>query len=190
MMSSNGNIFRVTGHLCGAFTGNRWIPLTKASDAELWCFLWWINGWVNNREAGDLRRHRAHYDVAVMLISSLHMYEWSFSLWWRHMSVKAPHLTGISTVCSTVNPDERQRKYQRSATTIVSSWITELDIFCASLKGMYRHNIEYDDENKHVYYSLFQMEVDTPNLPYCQTYRFEGKHLSFNQFSLSFVIHV
>ena len=27
----------------------------------------WINGWVNNREAGDLRRHRPHYDVSVML---------------------------------------------------------------------------------------------------------------------------
>ena len=26
----------------------------------------WINGWVNKREAGDLRRHRAHYDVIVM----------------------------------------------------------------------------------------------------------------------------
>ena len=26
----------------------------------------WINAWVNNREAGDLRRHRAHYDVIVM----------------------------------------------------------------------------------------------------------------------------
>ena len=26
----------------------------------------WINGWVNNREAGDLRRHRTHYDVIVM----------------------------------------------------------------------------------------------------------------------------
>ena len=26
----------------------------------------WINVWVNNREAGDLRRHRAHYDVIVM----------------------------------------------------------------------------------------------------------------------------
>ena len=26
----------------------------------------WINGWVNNGEAGDLRRHRAHYDVTVM----------------------------------------------------------------------------------------------------------------------------
>ena len=26
----------------------------------------WINGWVNNREAGDLSCHRAHYDVIVM----------------------------------------------------------------------------------------------------------------------------
>ena len=40
MTSSNGNIFRITGHLCGKFTGPRWIPRTKASDAELWCFLW------------------------------------------------------------------------------------------------------------------------------------------------------
>ena len=38
MASSNGNIFRVTGHLCGEFTCPRWIPHTKASDAELWCF--------------------------------------------------------------------------------------------------------------------------------------------------------
>ena len=40
MTSSNGNISRVTGHLCGEFTGHRWIPSTKAGDAELWCFLW------------------------------------------------------------------------------------------------------------------------------------------------------
>ena len=40
MTSSNGNIFRVTGHLCGEFTGHRWIPRTKANVAELWCFLW------------------------------------------------------------------------------------------------------------------------------------------------------
>ena len=26
----------------------------------------WINDWVNNREAGDLRPHRGHYDVNVM----------------------------------------------------------------------------------------------------------------------------
>ena len=40
MTSSNGKIFRVTGLLCGEFTGLRWIPRTKASDAELWCFHW------------------------------------------------------------------------------------------------------------------------------------------------------
>ena len=28
----------------------------------------WINGWVNNREAGDLRRDRAHYNVTVMFM--------------------------------------------------------------------------------------------------------------------------
>ena len=31
--------FCVTGHLCGEFTGHRWISRTKVSDAELWCFL-------------------------------------------------------------------------------------------------------------------------------------------------------
>ena len=34
------NIFLVTGTLWGVSTGHRWIPLTKASDAELWRFLW------------------------------------------------------------------------------------------------------------------------------------------------------
>ena len=38
MTSSNGNIFRV-GPLCGEFTDHRWIPLTKASDAELFFYL-------------------------------------------------------------------------------------------------------------------------------------------------------
>ena len=41
--------------LCGEFTGHRWIPRTKASDRELWCFLLSTpdkNGWVNNRDAG------------------------------------------------------------------------------------------------------------------------------------------
>ena len=66
--SSNGNIFRVTDLLCGEFTGHRWIPLTKASDAEFWCFHWSAqkNGWVKIWYAGDLRCHHVHYDVNVM----------------------------------------------------------------------------------------------------------------------------
>ena len=62
MASSNGNIFRVTGHLCGEITGHRWIPRTKASDAELWCFLWSAPESTVEAgeagEAGDLKRHR------------------------------------------------------------------------------------------------------------------------------------
>ena len=33
----------------------------------------WINGWVNNREAGDLRRHQAHHDVIVMMSATQKM---------------------------------------------------------------------------------------------------------------------
>ena len=43
--------------------GDRWIPLTKSNDdVELWYFLWYapeqtVNGWVNNRDADDMRHH-------------------------------------------------------------------------------------------------------------------------------------
>ena len=71
--SSNGNIFRVTGHLCGEFTGPRWIPaqrpVTRSFDFPL--IFGWINGWVNNREAGDLRRYSVHYDVIVMKMATI-----------------------------------------------------------------------------------------------------------------------
>ena len=40
LMSSNVNTFHITGPLWGESTGDQWIPLTKDSDAELWCFLW------------------------------------------------------------------------------------------------------------------------------------------------------
>ena len=67
MTSPNGSIFRVTGPMWGEFTGHRRIPFTKASDAVLWCFLWPApEQTANNRDAGDLRLHRAHYDVTVM----------------------------------------------------------------------------------------------------------------------------
>ena len=38
----------------------------------------WINGRVNNREAADLRLHRAHYDVIVM--SLMNKQSWSMML--------------------------------------------------------------------------------------------------------------
>ena len=83
MTSSNGNIFRVTGHLCVEFTGSphkgQW---RGALMFSLICV--WTNGWVNNREAGDLRRHRGHYDVIVM---SDDLGSTNYSSWqtWTHL---------------------------------------------------------------------------------------------------------
>ena len=34
----------------------------------------WTNSWVNNRDAGDLRRHRTHCDVGVMVSKPSHHY--------------------------------------------------------------------------------------------------------------------
>ena len=75
MTSSNGNIFRVTGFVRGI---HRWLlgihrspvnsPHTDhwrgALMLSLTCV--WANGWVNNQDAGDLRRHCSHYDVTIM----------------------------------------------------------------------------------------------------------------------------
>ena len=68
MTSSNGNIFRVTGHLCGEFTG----PVNPSHKGQWRGALVFslicagMNGWENNRQAGDLRRQHARYDVTVM----------------------------------------------------------------------------------------------------------------------------
>ena len=46
----------------GEFLAQR--PVTQSFDVSF--DRAWINGWVNNPEAGDLRCHHAHYDVTVM----------------------------------------------------------------------------------------------------------------------------
>ena len=59
MTSPNENFFRVTGPLCGEFTAYRRIPsVTRSFDV-------FFDLHLNKRDAGDLRRHRAHYDVTV-----------------------------------------------------------------------------------------------------------------------------
>ena len=72
--SSNGSIFRVTGPLWGEPT----VAPVDFPDKDQWrgalmlsLICAWTNGWANNRYAGDLRRHRAHYDVTVMSCSSM-----------------------------------------------------------------------------------------------------------------------
>ena len=42
----------------------------------------WINSWVNNRGAGNLWRHRAHYDVSVYFCCLQRKLQWLN--WWHH----------------------------------------------------------------------------------------------------------
>ena len=63
--------------------------------ALMFSLIWgWISDWVNNRKAGDLRRHRAHYDVtgneSYAHCSGFVMLCWGIEL------VDVPHLQNIS----------------------------------------------------------------------------------------------
>ena len=55
--------------------------------ALMFSVIWaWINGWVGNGDAGDLRRHRAHNDVIVMCwyYTAPYVYvniDWIYDLW-------------------------------------------------------------------------------------------------------------
>ena len=52
--------------------GTHWSPVNSPHKGQwrgalMFSFICtWINGWVNNRDGGDLIRHRTHYDVIVM----------------------------------------------------------------------------------------------------------------------------
>ena len=54
--------------------GNSPVPVNSPHKGQwrgalMFSFIYaWINDWVNNREAGDLRRQDGHYDVIVMWI--------------------------------------------------------------------------------------------------------------------------
>ena len=68
MTSSIGNFFALlaicarNSPVTGEFPTQR--PVTGSFD--VFFDRAWINDWVNNGEAGDLRRYRVHYDVTVM----------------------------------------------------------------------------------------------------------------------------
>ena len=66
--SSNGNIFRVNRLVCVEFTGHRWVPPTKGSYAELWCFLW---------SALEETAEQTNGTLAI----------WDAIAWWRHGNV-------------------------------------------------------------------------------------------------------
>ena len=95
----------------GEFPAQR--PVTRSFNVFLICL--WINDWVNNREAGDLRHHCAHYEVTVMYIEvrrclslSLLWFQlrimWNMYLPWRHFILRGKlyHRKPMDSTCSNI----------------------------------------------------------------------------------------
>ena len=86
MVTSSDGTFSVLLALCEGFPSvTSWFPSQKPvtqslspvdsshkgqwRGALMFCSICaWTSGWANNRGVGDLRRHRAHYDVTVMFV--------------------------------------------------------------------------------------------------------------------------
>ena len=64
------NVLRYTHYILG--DKGQWVWALM-----LYLICAWINRWVNNREAGDFRCHRTHYNVIVMIFC------WSVELVWN-----------------------------------------------------------------------------------------------------------
>ena len=153
MTSSNGNIFRVTGPLCGEFTGDRRSPHTKASDAELWFFFYDLRvnkrlskqswGWWFETTSSSLWRHCNVRDQfphfwCVQCISWAIWIEMCFPVRPRvrlYITVDYCHLnrTNISmklgcNISSVVTCNHRQRK-QNDGVSIVTSHCPQSCIF-------------------------------------------------------------
>ena len=90
MTSPNGNIFRVTGHLCGELTGPGWNPLTKSSDAELWCCFLSAPEWTIEETIVRLMI----WDAIVPIMTSLKWGVWNV-VFCEHFRVCPPN-TSIS----------------------------------------------------------------------------------------------
>ena len=119
MTPSNGNIFRVTGP-----RGIHRSPVNSPHKGQwrgalMFSLIWaWTNRCVNNREAGNLWHHRAHYDGAVMR--------------WKFRSSNPP----ISELASRHISCWMDGMYQRHIYFVVNNYIIRV---CIIVLGLSRH---------------------------------------------------
>ena len=124
-------------HLCGEFTGHRWIPLTKVSDAELWYLLLsapWINGLVNNLTAGDLRRQCSLW--LMCLFSLLFRYENHTAACHmnHHGSVTSMETEGtLELFQHSLERNVRYDTHVASSVTDLQTFIKKLPYLCVTL---------------------------------------------------------
>ena len=82
----------------------------------------WINGWVNNRTAGDLRRHRTHCDVIVMIDENHYIGDiWAI----RRLKSQAFRLF-YQQFCQAYNNEKNPRdRWRRPFYKSINQWIVD-----------------------------------------------------------------
>ena len=78
----------------------------------------WIHGWLNNRQAGDLRRYPAHYDVTLMVLEILAL---RFEIWF--MLRRQSNFKPIWKFCHSIS---RIQDFVRSNTVFVAQCIKSI----------------------------------------------------------------
>ena len=64
----------------------------------------WLYGWVNNHKAGDLKRHRAHYDVTIMNKVENRTLRFCKTFYVNHMNHFHKEFNLVSTIVKDANP--------------------------------------------------------------------------------------
>ena len=82
----------------------------------------WINVWINYRETGDLRRHRAHYDVTVMTLPVL-SHKWHFRTTLTFKKESRLRLRNTKVNKSYFRAKLFERKIKRKTRVMYDKWI-------------------------------------------------------------------
>ena len=129
--------------------------VTKASDFDVFFDLRLNNGWANNRDAGDLRRHRADYDVTVMIVRKVERF--ILFLWVMPVvqvlngDISSMHIFCIPRLCTIIAGDN-QHELIHFSDVIMSTMASQMSgvaTVCSGVTGLYERNSPVTDEFPH-----------------------------------------
>ena len=120
MKSSNGNISALL-----ALARRNYRPPVDSPHKVQWrgalkfsLICAWTNGWGNNWNAGDLKRHSVHYHATVMYWNILLQVLMCLHFNDIIMSTMASQITSLTIIYSTVYSGADQRKHESSASLV------------------------------------------------------------------------
>ena len=114
----------------------------------------WIHGWVNNREAGDLRRYRAHCNV-IVIHSQSHCCWWLGGTWSQVISSMVWTWFAWNTPLPFATPRTKQKPVLHSRYHSCW-WPGSLRRHVINSHGIELVRVEYPVSHKHAIMCLYQ----------------------------------